>query len=222
MKNEGKQTRALSIVRLIPIIALFLGTTVVVILKGPSYFTTLIETFSSNLAITTLVIMALFLFKSISFGLPYTIIYIAVGHIYPLWLALVVNTIGIMVNMQIPYFVGRYGGFSFIEKSLNHFSFVQSFKNNRQNSSFVFSFFVKFIGVVPHEITNLLLGSLKVNYVGYLLGGTVGLLPGMVATTIASNSLKDPFSLKFIISVLSFVFVMLFSYYLYGRLKKKS
>lgn len=204
----------------IPLVVVVVLATVVVVRNGPAAIAAYIQTYRTNAAVTVTVIMGLFLFKSVSFGLPYTVLYLAVGHIFSLPAALLINVVGIAVNMQIPYVVGRYGNFTFIERTLHRASFVQQYSQDDDKNPLLFSFLVKFIGVVPHEITNLLLGTLQIPYPGYLVGGILGLLPGMVATTVAGSYLSDPRSVQFVMAVTVFLGVLLLSYYLSRRVKR--
>ncbi len=210
----------IQVLRLAPLLIVVALATVVVVRSGPAAITAYIESYRENALVTAAVILALFLFKSVSFGLPYTVLYLAVGHIFSLPAALALNVIGIAVNMQIPYFIGRYGNFAAVERLLHRAQFVQEFTQRENNRPLVFSFLVKFIGVVPHEITNLLLGTLSIPYPKYLIGGILGLLPGMVATTVAGANLTNPRSIEFILAVAVFLALMLLSYYLSRRTKR--
>lgn len=220
MSDDREATVAIKIVRVAPLLLLVVAATVVVVRSGPAAITAYIQTYRENALLTALVIMGLFLFKSVSFGLPYTVLYLAVGHLYSLPVALLINVVGIAVNMQIPYLVGRYGNFTFIEDLLHRFSFVQQYSQKDEKRPIIFAFLVKFIGVVPHEITNLLLGTLELPYLGYLIGGILGLLPGMVATTVAGAYVTDPRSVQFVMAVMVFFVVLFLSYYLSKRMKE--
>lgn len=220
MSDDREATVAIKIVRVAPLLLLVVAATVVVVRSGPAAITAYIQTYRENALLTALVIMGLFLFKSVSFGLPYTVLYLAVGHLYSLPVALLINVVGIAVNMQIPYLVGRYGNFTFIEDLLHRFSFVQQYSQKDEKRPIIFAFLVKFIGVVPHEITNLLLGTLELPYLGYLIGGILGLLPGMVATTVAGAYVTDPRSVQFVMAVIVFFVVLFLSYYLSKRMKE--
>ncbi|MDX9914595.1 MAG: VTT domain-containing protein [Sphaerochaeta sp.] len=221
MQDDSKIPRAVKVLRAAPLVLVVALATTVVLRSGPTAIRSYIESYRENAALTALVILALFLFKSVSFGLPYTVLYLAVGHLFTLPIALALNIIGIAVNMQIPYFLGRYGNVAFIERLLHRARFVRDFSQRDDNHPLIFSFLVKFIGVVPHEITNLLLGSLDIPYGRYLVGGILGLLPGMVTTTVAGASMADPTSIQFILAVLAFALVMALSYYLSRRTRKK-
>lgn len=220
MRDERATPKIFSLIRIGVVVLVIILATLVVLLKGPGNLAAYAESFQEDLVLATLVFFGLFLFKSISFGLPYTVLYVAIGHIYPLPIALLMNVVGIALNMQIPYFVGRFGNVSFVDTLVAKAGFVKRYRQQDGGSEVLFTFLVKFIGVVPHEITNLLLGTMELRYFNYLLGGIGGLLPGMIATTVAGDSMTDPLSPQFIGAVVVFVVLLAGSYALSRRVRR--
>lgn len=206
-----------SLLRLIPLMAILVLITLFVVRNGASAVGTLVDRFHDRLWVTTIAFMGLFLLKSVSFGLPFALLYVGVGSIYPLGWALLVNILGIVVNMQIPYFIGRYTGGVFVQRLVGKFPRLERLEAFSHHSAFLFAFMTKFIGKIPHEITNALLGSLKIPYIPYVVGGLLGLLPTMVATTMVGNRLDEPSSPTFIISLVFVVLLTIISFVLYRR-----
>ncbi len=217
MSHSEQRAIVPTLLRIIPMIALVILITVFVINYGASAVTNLVDQFNDRIWLTTLAFMGLFFLKSVSFGLPFALLYIGVGSIYPIGWALLVNCLGILVNLQIPYLLGRYVGTSFVERMVGKFPRLGKLEAFSRHSSFIFAFMTKFIGKIPHEITNALLGSLKIPYLSYISGGLLGLLPTMVATTLVGNSLDDPSSPLFIVSIIGVVTLTIVSYILYRR-----
>ena len=222
MSTRRGKSLLLFVLRVVPPALLIGLLTLFVVRNGAAAIGVLVDRFNDRLWITTLAFMGLFLLKSVSFGLPFALLYIGVGSIYPFWWAIVVNLAGIVVNMQIPYLLGRYAGGAFVERLVGKFPRLERLELFSKKSSFLFSFLVKFIGKIPHEITNALLGSLKVPYASYVIGGLLGLLPTMVATTLVGSSLADPWSPRFIISVVAVLLLLLLSYLLYRKFQDTS
>lgn len=206
-----------TVLNMIPLVALAVFVTIFVLRNGVSTIDALVESFSEHPWITAAAFMGLFLLKSISFGLPFTLLYIGAGNIFPLGWALVVNVCGIVVNMQIPYLLGRFSGGTAVERLLGKFPKLGKFEAYSKDSALLFTFMVKFVGKVPHEITNALLGSLKIPYLSYMVGGVLGLLPTMVATTLVGKGLDNPDSPLFIISIVVVVMLLVVSLLLYRR-----
>ncbi|WP_422481129.1 TVP38/TMEM64 family protein [Pleomorphochaeta sp. DL1XJH-081] len=206
-----------SILRIIPLLLVLVLLTWFMVSRGATAVTSLVDSFEDRIWLTTAAFMGLFLLKSVSFGLPFALLYIGVGSIYPFGWALVVNIVGIAINMQIPYFLGRYTGGTFVERLVGKFPRLGRLEAFSQHSSFLFSFMTKFIGKIPHEITNALLGSLRVPYLAYITGGILGLCPTMIATTLVAASLDQIGSPLFYISLVVVVVLTLVSFILYRR-----
>lgn len=219
MKEQQKKPILPILLRIITSVVILALMTLFMLRNGASAIDTLVDQFHDRIWLTTLAFMGLFLLKSVSFGLPFTLLYIGVGSLYPLGWALVVNVVGIVVNMQIPYLLGRYAGGSLVQRLLGKFPSLGKLEAFSQRSSLLFSFMVKFIGKIPHEITNALLGSLKVPYASYVVGGVLGLLPTMVATTLVGASLDNPASPLFIGSVVLVLVLAGVSYGLYRKFR---
>lgn len=217
MDEKVKKPAVFTILRIISLMVILLFLTVFVVRNGARTVLVLSERAEDRLWLTTIAFLGLFLLKSVSFGLPFALLYIGVGSIFPIGWALLVNTIGIAVNMQIPYLLGRYTGNGFVERLVGKFPSLERFEAFSQHSSLLFSFMVKFIGKIPHEITNALLGSLKIPYVPYMVGGVLGLLPTMVATTLVGSSLDEPSSPEFLISFVVVLLLTGISYVLYRK-----
>lgn len=203
--------------RMMPLAALIVMMSLYVVRNGVSTIEALAEGAAHRPWLTAAAFMGLYLLKSVSIGLPFALLYIGVGSIFPLAWALLINACGIVVNMQVPYLVGRYAGKSAVERLVGKFPRLGKLESLSRNSSFLFAFTVKFIGKIPHEMTNIALGSLRVPYPAYVGGGLLGLMPTMIATTTVGTSLDNPRSPQFIISVGIVVILTVVSLVLYRR-----
>lgn len=222
MERIKPKPSILKILRIVPLALVGILITWFVVKNGPATISILVERSTENPWITIFSFMALFLLKSVSFGLPFAVLYIGVGSVYPLGWALLINVVGIVVNMQIPYFLGRYMGDSYVQRLIARYPTLYRFESFSKRSSLLFSFTIKFIGKIPHEITNTLLGSLKIPYVPYIVGGVLGLAPTMVATTMVGNTIREPGSPIFILSLVAIVVLGAISFVLYRRFENKA
>ena len=207
----------LSCARGIPLI--FIGIMAFIIYRsgGLASVSETIERASGNPIPTLAIIMAIFALKSISFGIPFAFLYLTVGSMFPLFWAFLINLCGILVNLQAPYWIGRFSGKRFVGRFLSRYPRLTRLKQTSIHSGIFLACIIKFIGKIPHEITNMLLGSLPVPYFQYMLGATIGLLPVMITTTILGSTLDDPNSTALIISIMVLVLLTVGSYLMYRR-----
>jgi uncharacterized membrane protein YdjX (TVP38/TMEM64 family) len=136
MKSQDKNGLIWKVVRALPLVVVVILFTIFVVKNGVAAIDTLVEKFYERVWITTFAFLGLFLIKSVSFGLPYTLLYLGIGSIYPLGWALVLNTVGIIVNMQIPYFIGRYATGGISEKILAKFPQFSSFTIHKERKKY--------------------------------------------------------------------------------------
>ncbi len=177
---------------------------------------------SGNPIPTLAIIMAIFVLKSISLGIPFAFLYLTVGSMFPLFWAFIINLCGILVNLQAPYWIGRFSGKRFVGRFLSKYPRLIRLKQTGNHSGILLACMIKFIGKIPHEVTNMLLGSLPVPYGQYMLGATIGLLPVMITTTILGSTLDDSNSIGLIISIIILVLLTVGSYLMYRRFMGRS
>jgi uncharacterized membrane protein YdjX (TVP38/TMEM64 family) len=190
--------------------------------RGGFYIGKLVTYSEKHLGITTAIILSLFALKSVSFGLPYALLYFTVGTIYPLHIALILNVVGIVINIQIPYFLGRNKGNTYVDSMVIKFPFLSKILILKDRSQFIFTFVVKLIGKIPHEITNLMLGSLHIAWPTYVLASILALLPTMVSTTLMAKNYQEPSSPIFIISLIIFIATPLLTFIYYYKNRDSS
>ena len=176
----------------------------------------LLERISGHPIIAIAVLMLLFAVKSVSFGIPFAFLYLSVGGLFPLGWAFLINLIGILINLQAPYWFGRLRGKGRMDNLAQRYPRFARMVELGGRNGFAIAFLVKFIGKIPHEITNALLGAIGIPYPLYLSGAVLGLLPVMIASTLVGRSLEDPTSASFIVPVVGLVVLTVCSLVLYG------
>lgn len=152
----------------------------------------------SNKYLAGLFILVLFLIKSISVFFPIGIIYIVSGLIFPYYIGIPLNIIGTVIGMVYSYFIGYYsmgeGGSYYLSK---YDRLEGVFKKVAVNGWFM-TFLIRSIGIIPHDIAGIILGSLKVPLLKYISASLVGVLPVLIATTVIGIIITNPNSKEFI------------------------
>ena len=71
---------------------------------------TLLNHTPKNPAAAAAVILMLYIFKSITVFFPLIILEIAAGHLFSPWMALLINFMGVLTILTVPYWIGRAAG----------------------------------------------------------------------------------------------------------------
>lgn len=174
----------------------------------------------SNLYLAAGIIILIFIIKSVAMFIPLTLIYIASSIIFPIFWAIVVNIVGLVFCMSIPFFIGKYSGGEFVEGLIDKYPKVKRIDNIKTNNQYMFVFISKMVGFIPNEISSLVLGSMAINYKKYLPAAVLAKTPAMLVKTLAGSNLNDPTSPMFIIYIILLAIIFILTSLVAWRYKK--
>lgn len=170
------------------------------------------------------VLLLLYAFKSVSIIFPGIILQIVGGHLFPRAMALTVNFLGMLLCLAIPYGVGALSGSNLIERLKRRFPKFRDWLAIQQENSFFICFFLRVTSCLPGDVVGMYLGATRTPFLRYMVAGCLGVLPGMVLATLLGESISDPTSPLFLISLsvtLGLSVISFFMYYWYLRRKQR-
>ena len=173
-----------------------------------------------NHILAAIFIIAAFAFKSLVFVIPIPILYIASGLIFKPFTAFMVNIVGMMVCTTIPYLIGRYTGRGLYQKLIKRYPKMQILDTFKQENQWFVSFIIRVIGFLPCDAVSLVLGVWKISFLKYISGTALGMLPGLITTTMVGITMTDPDSPGFIISIVLSLLVSVCSFMLWRFYQK--
>lgn len=139
------------------------------------------------LAVT--VILALYAAKGFSGVILYNALVIVVSLIFPIWQALLINSIGTAVALSISYLIGSHTKTRHIEDLLAKHPKMQKYFGTTRKYGFVACFAIHMIGL-SMEVLGVLFGMLHIGFWRYLVSSWLAIIPGMICFTIAGNNLN--------------------------------
>lgn len=167
------------------------------------------------------VVLMLYAVKSVLMFFPLIVLEITVGHFYPLWAALMINLAGSLIILTIPYWTGRIVGMQAIQKLEAKYPRIRDIVKKQQDNGLFLCFFLRVIRCLPGDVVTMYMGATHTPFWKNLLGGALGLLPGMVLSTIMGGSIREPGSPAFLISAALTVILSASSFLLYRSYQKK-
>ncbi len=184
-------------------------------------FDQLINYTPENKLLAAIVIIIMFGLKSLTVFFPIMVLMLVSGAIFNTFTAIIINIIGVIVCISIPYFIGRFSGGEMAEKLINRNKKLRLLSDYQQKNKFFFSYFVRVLGFLPCDIVSLYIGSVKIPYLIYISGSILGFLPGLIAATIIGDSITNPKSPAFIISSVFAVILSVLSFLIYNYIIKR-
>ena len=162
-----------------------------------------------------LFMVAMYAFKSLTVFFPITLLNIAGGFLFTPFHAIIVNSVGVIAELTVPYWVGRVSGSNSAGRFLAKHPKLSEMMEKNAKSSFFKAFFLRVIAILSGDAISMYLGATKLPFGVYLLGSFLGTFPSMVAATLVGTSITDPTSPMFWISIISTVSISLISVLIY-------
>ena len=173
-----------------------------------------------NQVLASVFMVVLFAIKSLIFFIPIPILYLASGLIFQPIPAFIINFIGMMVCTAVPYFLGRCCGVGIYQKIVKRYPKLQLLDTFQHENQWFVSFMVRAVGFLPCDAVSLILGAWKIGLLKYLSGTALGMLPGLIATTMIGITITDPSSPGFIASIILTILVSVGSFMLWRFYQK--
>ncbi|MGN1405588.1 MAG: TVP38/TMEM64 family protein, partial [Erysipelotrichaceae bacterium] len=169
-----------------------------------------------NVFMAALMMVVFYGLKSLTVVIPLPLLEIASGLIFSLPVAIIVNATGIMFCILIPHFVGRSFGKDKIDSLIEKHPKLNIVKE-MNTSSFFICYFTRLVGVIPIDLLSLYFGASGVSLKSDVLGGFSGTFVSMVLLTVFGQSIRDPGSKMFWISIGLNVVLVVVSFMLFNR-----
>lgn len=175
----------------------------------------LVEYAPKNDFLAAVFLIILFALKSLIFIIPIPVLYIASGLIFDPITAFIVNVLGMIACTTLPYWIGWYAGSRVVDKFIRKHTKVQMLNSFKKDNEWFLSFFVRAIGFLPCDAVSMILGAWKVDFLKYISGTILGMLPGLIATTLVGITITNPRSPEFILSIILTVIISVASLVFY-------
>ncbi len=135
------------------------------------------------------VVLALYFIKGLIFVLPASVIYVAVGVILDTWLAIGVNVLGIIIEILVAYFLGRFLGKDYVHRLLSKKEAGRKIlATNFQDKKWLI-FVTRLLPVFPIDFLSLFFGATRSNGVMHFILSVAGLAPRVILFTIIGDNL---------------------------------
>lgn len=148
--------------------------------------------------LSILFILSLYAFKSVTVIFPIAVLQIASGFLFPKWLAIVVNILGMTIGFSAGYIIGIFSTSEEIASKISNKEKLMKVLRHQKEHGFFTSFFLRVVGCLPLDIVSMYLGNIGVPYHKYIIASLLGELPQTILITIMGENILNPKSTEFI------------------------
>ena len=144
---------------------------------------------SGNFAIAVISILGVYLLKSLTFVVPASIVYIAVGMAFDWWIALLINAAGIALEVTATYFFGKIMGGKKVVEKVESTKYGEKLLKMQSKNKVSALLAIRILPVFPIDIVSLLLGAMRTPFGQYTAVSLGGILPRVFLFTILGDGL---------------------------------
>lgn len=158
-----------------------------------------------------MIIIAFTVVKSFALVFPPAVIFAVSGLLIDnLWVAILINFIGVALSVILPYYLGRFTGKDMLDTLKEKFPKIKKLDDFAGKNEFMVVYVVKASGVIPSDLMNVVYGAMNINFMKYFIASNIGMLPFNILFTLLANKgdLSNPYSLLYIIPIPVFVVIM--------------
>ena len=162
-----------------------------------------------------------FALKSLSMVFPIMVLFAVGGQLFPLPVALAVNTVGVAIALTLPYLLGRASELSFSDTLTARYPKLYELRRMREDNAFILSLLSRAIGILPCDVVSLYFGSVRMPYPPYIAGAVLGFMPDLICATLLGRQIEAVGSPGFWITVAINLLACLVSMLLYRVYRRR-
>lgn len=136
-----------------------------------------------------LAVIGIYALKSVVFVVPAMMIYVSVGISFDTSDALLLNLAGLIVEVTLTYFLGKFLGGEYVSRLLEKNKGGRKLLNMKTKTKNSFLLVARAVPAFPIDFTSLFLGSSNYKFVPYLLISVLGIYPRVLLFTIIGDSI---------------------------------
>lgn len=146
---------------------------------------------ASSIYIAAAIILGVYFVKAVLLVLPASLIYISVGLALDWKTAVLVNMLGIVIEVTTTYFLGKFLGKEAVEKKLKGTKGGERLLGMRDKNKNTATFIIRFVPVFPIDFSSLFMGAFDFKFLPYFVCSVLGLAPRVIGFTILGDGLYD-------------------------------
>ena len=156
--------------------------------------------------------------KPILFVVPTSLLTVLAGNIFGPFIGLALSMVSSFIAATLAFYLARFFGKPFVDKLMGKKTL--KLDGDIEKNGFVIMLFIRLSIVFPFDGLSYASGLTKIKYRDFILGTMLGILPEMAVYSFMGKNISHPFSIKFILPILSVMLLALISYYVSKKYKK--
>lgn len=157
---------------------------------------------SATVYIAMLAVWGVYLIKSVLFIIPASLIYISVGMAFPAPEAILINLVGIILEVIVTYLLGLFLGGDYVNRLMMKNKAGRKLLEKEFNNRFLVLLGIRFLPVFPIDFVSLFWGASKCGFLRYFAASVLGIMPRVALFTILGDGIYDYIPMDLFIKII--------------------
>ncbi len=154
---------------------------------------------ASSIFIAELIILGVYAVKAVMMVVPASLIYISVGMALDPKRAVIVNLLGIALEVTVTYFLGKFLGKDAVENKIRNTKAGDKFFTMLDKNRNAAIFLMSFIPAFPIAFSSLFMGAFDFKFFPCLIFSVLGIAPRVIAFTVIGEEIYELIPMKYIV-----------------------
>lgn len=154
---------------------------------------------ASSIFIAELIILGVYAVKAVMMVVPASLIYISVGMALDPKRAVIVNLLGIALEVTVTYFLGKFLGKDAVENKIRNTKAGDKFFTMLDKNRNAAIFLMRFIPAFPIDFSSLFMGAFDFKFFPCLIFSVLGIAPRVIAFTVIGEEIYELIPMKYIV-----------------------
>lgn len=156
---------------------------------------------ASTIFIAELMIFDVYAIKAVLMVIPASLIYISVGMAFDWKRAVIINLLGIAIEVTVTYFMGKFLGKETVENKIRNSKSGDKFFLMLDKNRNLAVLLMRLIPAFPIDFSSLFMGAFDFNFLPYILLSILGIAPRVIAFTILGDGIYELIPMKYIVLI---------------------
>jgi Uncharacterized conserved protein len=145
----------------------------------------------SNLVLAAFVLLLLFALKSLSIFFFSGILYTASGLMFDLPVALLVNSLGLVVMLSEGYVMGRYFGSDLVGTIAEKYPKIEAILHLEDRRPFLFTLLLRMMKLINFDLGSIYMGASRAKFAPYAVASFISAIPDLILYAVVGGGISS-------------------------------
>jgi len=195
--------------------------TLIVAFGGNISIQIIVNNCTSRKSLVIIVLMLLFLLKSVTIFIPLDSLYLASGMIFNPMQAILISYGGLSIALIVPFCIGRWACDEEVSYLCNKYPRIKRLEEVQKNNQFSLVFILRLVGGLPGDVLSFYFGANSFKFSTYMIASLCGYSVSLIMFTLLGDAILNPNTSEFVVLIVLRIVISIITVIIAYIIKKR-